>query len=233
MTNTDFVFFEHSNYDISTEKPKYLAIITHGYGANGSSILEIAKYMDKSLPATHFIAPNAPNPWEGGFPDSYQWFSLSSWGPERDATKIAQYIIEANNQLRIFIKQQLNRFNLTYQDLFLFGFSQGAMMAIYQGLTAPEKPAGIVSFSGKVILPEIVGEKTLQKPDICLMHGRDDMVLPFENFTTGEKILQENGFNFKSYAFSGLDHTIDLNEIRIASEFIRHCERANSERGNP
>ena len=217
---SDFTFFEHSNYDINKEKPKYLVIILHGYGANGSSIVEIAQHMDDELPNTHFIAPNAPNPWEGGFPDSYQWFSLASWGPDRDAKRVAQPIIKANNQLGEFIKEQLERFNLAPENLFLFGFSQGAMMAIYHSLSMEEKIAGVVSFSGKVILPEFIGQKTLQKPDICLMHGREDMVLPFENFAQGQEILAANKFNFESHDLEELDHTIDFRGIEIASDFV-------------
>ncbi len=218
---SDFTFFEYSNYNSNTKKPKYLVIILHGYGANGSSILELAPNMDEFMPDTHFIAPNAPNPWEGGFPDCYQWFSLATWGPNRDVRKVATPIIEANNKLRKFIKEQLERFNLKPENLFLFGFSQGAMMAIYQGLSLPEKIAGIVAFSGKVILPEFIGQKTLQKPDICLMHGREDMVLPFENFSQGEEILAANNFNFESHALEELDHTIDFRGIEIAGDFVK------------
>ncbi len=217
---SDFTFFEHSNYDITQEKPKYLVIILHGYGANGSSILEIAPNMEDLPENTHFIAPDAPNPWEGGFPDAYQWFSLSSWGDDRDPTKVATPIIEANDNLRKFIKEQLTRLNLEPKDLFLFGFSQGAMMAIYQSLVMEEKIAGVVSFSGKVILPEFIGDKTLQKPDICLMHGREDAVLPFEIFSQGEEILAVNNFNFESHALEELDHTIDFRGIGIAEDFV-------------
>lgn len=218
---SDFIFFEHPNYDINKEKPKYLVIIAHGYGANGSSILEIASHLDKELPNTHFVAPNAPNPWEGGFPDSYQWFSLSQWGSDRDVTKVSQPIVEANNQFGKFIKEQLKRFDLKPKNLFLFGFSQGAMMVIYQALSMEEKIAGVVSFSGKVILPEFIGQKTLQKPDICLMHGREDMVLPFENFSQGQEILAQNNFNFESHDLEELDHTIDFRGIEIAGDFMK------------
>lgn len=217
---SDFVFYEHANYNKETEKPEHLVIILHGYGANGSSIIEIAKILDKTLPNTHFVAPNAPNPWEGGFVDCYQWFSLSSWGVDRDPAKVAPFIIEANEGLSDFVQEQLNKHNLQHKDLFLAGFSQGAMMSIFQGLTMTEKLGGIISFSGKVILPEFLDQQTNTKQDICLMHGDYDSVLPFSNFEEGKEILEANDFNFEHHALEGLDHTIDMRGLAIAQDFI-------------
>src|SRR3989338_5503192 len=212
-------FFEHKNYNIG-QNPKNLVIFLHGYGANGANLLDLAHEFQNVLPESHFISPNAPQNWEGGFIDCYQWFSLANWGTERDPSKVAHDIKKANENLRNFINQQLKRFNLDYKNLFLAGFSQGAMMAMYQGLTMPTKPAGIISFSGKLILHEFIGEKTIIKPEICLMHGKQDSVLPFSNFIEAEKILKTQNIPFESHAFENLDHTIDIHGVKTSMKFI-------------
>ncbi len=157
--------------------------------------------------------------------DCYQWFSLANWGVQRDISKVAQDVKKSNNHLRAFIENQLKRLNLTYKNLFLAGFSQGAMMAIYQGLTMPEKPAGVISFSGKLILPEFTGEKTITKPEICLMHGKKDSVLPFSNFIEAENLLKEQKIPFESHAFENLDHTIDIHGVKTSMRFIEKLLR--------
>jgi phospholipase/carboxylesterase len=214
---SEIKFFEH--YD--TKNPKYLVIFLHGYGANGENLLDLAYEFKRILPEAHFISPNAIQPWEGGFPNAYQWFSLYNLGERKSLDKISQEIIQSNKTLKNFIEDQLKRFNLPWNKLFLVGFSQGAMMSIYQGLIMPEKPAGIISFSGRVILPESVGEKTITKPEICLIHGEVDSVLPFEHFIDAKEIFTAQNITHEAHSFPNLDHTIDIHGIRVAMDFIK------------
>ena len=205
----------------ATKSPKFLVILLHGYGANGENLIELANEFQPIIPEAYFIAPNAIEPWEGGFPNSYQWFSLYA-GVERKALEVlAQKIKIANQILQKFIENQLQRFNLSYENLILMGFSQGSMMAIYQGLIMPKKIAGIISFSGKVVEPQSVGDKIISKPNICLIHGTHDSVLPFANFHEAQKILSNLQIPFEAYAIDNLDHTIDIRAIRIAQNFIK------------
>jgi phospholipase/carboxylesterase len=214
---SDLKFFENSN----TKTPKYLVVFLHGYGANGENLISLSREFSHVLPEAHFISPNAIEPWEGGFPGCYQWFSLSNGFERKAMAHMAADIIRSNQIFKNFLKTQLNRFNLTTKNLILVGFSQGAMMATYQGLISDEKPAGIIAFSGKVILPEMLGQKTINKPNICLIHGESDSVVPFENFLEGEKLLKQEQISFESHAIANLDHSIDMRGIKAAQGFIK------------
>lgn len=213
---SDLKFFEYSE----TKNPKYLVIFLHGYGANGENLLNLSYEFKSVLPDAHFISPNAIENWEGGFPNSYQWFSLANGMERRNLVEMAFSVKRANQILSNFIDEQLKRFNLKYENLFIAGFSQGAMMGLYQGFTLP-KTAGIISFSGRLILPEMIGEKIISKPQICLIHGKQDSVLPFENFLEAKKILTEKEVDFEHHAIEALDHSIDLRAVRIAQEFFK------------
>jgi phospholipase/carboxylesterase len=204
-----------------TKSPKFLVIMLNGYGANGENLIELANEFQPIIQDAYFIAPNAIEPWEGGFPNSYQWFSLYA-GVERNALDIlAPKIKNANQILLKFIEDQLARFNLSFENLILIGFSQGSMMSIYQGLIMPKKIAGIISFSGKVVEPLSVGDEIISKPDICLIHGTHDSVLPFANFHEAQKILNQYQIPFEAHAIENLDHTIDIRAVRIAQNFIK------------
>ncbi len=214
---SELKFYETSD----VKNPKYLVIFLHGYGANGENLLDLAFEFKRVLPDAHFISPNGLQPWEGGFPSCYQWFSLYG-GIERKAlSDIASDIKNSNKILQNFINNQLRRFNLSYDKLFIVGFSQGAMMSIYQGLIAPEKVAGIIGFSGRVILPENMGEKIITKPDVCLIHGAADDVVPINNFFEGQELLKAQNVNFEAHAFENLQHTIDIHGIRAAQNFVK------------
>jgi len=214
---TDLKFFEYSE----VKNPKHLVIFLHGYGANGENLLGLSQEFKRVLPEAHFISPNAIDPWEGGFPDCYQWFSLYSGAERKAMADIADNIRNANKILRNFIQKQLTRFNLKPENLFLVGFSQGAMMSLYQGFIAPEKCAGIVSFSGRLILPEMIGEKSVSIPEICLIHGKLDSVLPFEHFIEAKKTLKEKKIPFIAEEIPDLDHSIDIHGIRTAQAFVK------------
>ncbi len=204
-----------------TKNPKYLVFFLHGYGSNGENLINLAREFEYVLPDAHYISPNAIEPWEGGFPDSYQWFSLYKGTDRKALTEIAHNIKNSNQILTNFIDAQLERFNLKPNQLFIAGFSQGGMMAMYQGMTLKEKPAGIISFSGRIVPPEIIGAKTKTKPEICLIHGEKDSVLPFECFIEAKQILSEKGIIYEAHAFANLDHTIDIHGIRAAQNFIK------------
>lgn len=214
---SELKFYEKSD----TKNPKYLVIFLHGYGANGENLLDLAYEFKPVLPEAHFISPNAIEPWEGGFPHAYQWFSLYSGIDRKAFTQISSDIKKANQVLKKFIDAQLARFQLSPKKLFLVGFSQGAMMSIYQGLIMPEKPAGIISFSGKVVLPEAIGDKIISKPEVCLIHGQQDSVLPFENFLEAKKIFDEQKIPHEAHAVEHLDHSIDIHGVRAAQAFIK------------
>lgn len=210
-------FYEYSN----TQNPKYLVIFLHGYGSNGENLISLAREFEYVLPDAHYISPNAIEPWEGGFPDSYQWFSLYRGIDRKALIEIAHNIKDANKILNDFINAQLQRFNLKAKNLFIAGFSQGGMMAIYQGLAMKEKLAGIISFSGRIVLPEMVGDVSNSKPEICLIHGEKDSVLPFECFIEAKNILTEQEVVHESHSFANLDHTIDIHGIGVAQAFIK------------
>ena len=62
-------------YSISKD-PKYLVVFLHGYGANGQNLITLADDFAEVLPQAFYLSPNAIEPWEGRFPNAYQWFSL-------------------------------------------------------------------------------------------------------------------------------------------------------------
>ncbi len=214
MTIKSLQFFESP--PISNSDPKRLVIFLHGYGSNGKDLLSLSHEFCKIIPDAHFISPNAPYRLDGQFYDGYQWFSLSNYDP----TVLRPQIIEANDILDEFILQQLERFKLCKEQLTLVGFSQGSMMAMYNSMRSKEKIKGVLSYSGKLILPTSLGEQISSKPEVCLIHGKDDYVLPFQNFLEAENLLKKIQVPFESHALEGLDHTIDQRGIKIGKNFL-------------
>ncbi|MFT5703899.1 MAG: phospholipase/carboxylesterase [Rickettsiales bacterium] len=207
-------FFEKT--PLSANKPKKLIVFLHGYGSSGKDLIALARDFGHDVPDAHFVSPNAPFDLEGSIYGGYQWFSLAN----RDPQIIYPQILEANKILDAFLDQQLERFKLTYSDLILVGFSQGAMMANYNALKNPIKINGVISYSGRIILPSLLGEKMTSKPRICLIHGKNDDVVPFDCFLEAKEILEKEQIPFEFHALEGLGHGIDHHGLRIGKNFL-------------
>jgi phospholipase/carboxylesterase len=208
-------FFEKP--PLSAKKPKKLIVFLHGYGSSGEDLIALARDFAHDVPDAHFVSPNAPFDLEGGsFFGGYQWFSLT----DRDPKIIYPQILAANRILDVFLDSQLKRFNLTYSDLILVGFSQGAMMANYSALRNSTKISGVISYSGRLILPKWLGEEMTSKPKICLIHGKEDDVVPFDCFLEAKEILEKEQISFEHHALDGLGHGIDHHGLRIGKQFL-------------
>ena len=94
-------------------------------------------------------------------------------------------------------------------------------MANYQAMISNQQLAGVISFSGKIIEPTSIGEQIISKTKTCLIHGRDDSVLDFDNFLEAQKILTNLQIPFESHGLDDLDHAIDFRGINIAKHFIK------------
>lgn len=193
-------------------KPTSLVILLHGLGSDGQDLISLVPFFASSLPKAHFISPNAPDHCEMS-PQGYQWFSLRDWSPQA----MLKGAHDTAPALNLFIDAQLKRFNLKENRLALIGFSQGTMMALYTALRRPEACAGVVGFSGALI-----GEEGITAhPPVCLIHGKEDTVVPFGAMTLAEAVLKHDGVKVESHARPGLGHGIDPEGIAIASKFLK------------
>ena len=207
-------FFEYGSKSLAG--PKNLVVLLHGYGSNGEDLISLAHDFAGILKDTHFIAPNAPMELINPYYKAYQWFEILN----RDPQVIYPQIIAANNILDNFIKAQLERFNLGYENLILMGFSQGAMMSLYNSLRQKDKIAGVVAFSGKLISPIDLGEKIQSKPPLCLIHGDLDDVVTFDNFLEAKENLAKMEFDFEAHEIKNLGHSINLVAVKKAKDFL-------------
>jgi predicted esterase len=82
----------------------------------------------------------------------------------------------------------------------LSGFSQGGAMAVFSGLTAPVRLAGIVGMSAYLLL-SLKFRDLAPKPQpnqdtpLLLMHGSLDSVVPFKMGELSKAMLTAQGFN--------------------------------------
>jgi phospholipase/carboxylesterase len=192
-----------------------LVILLHGYGSNGDDLISLAPHWRSALPATAFVAPDAPEPCPGA-PGGFQWWALTSAdrGARVDGVARAAPVLDA------FIDAELARYSLTEAKLALVGFSQGTMMALHVGPRRPRTLAGIVGYSGMLADEADLAGPAINRPPILLIHGDADRMIPVAAFHQAKAGLTRNGFVVESHVSPGLGHSIDLLGLQLGGQFL-------------
>ena len=167
-------------------KPEKLVVMFHGYisypGYFNSRIRELINNI--SDVALHL--PEAPLECEI-YPERLQWYSMHRFDPNDDRKTVETLeeclnfynlmqpgLNEAFEMVNKYIDNLLKKYGLSDKDLFICGFSQGAMLATYTSLMRKSKIAGCISFSGVVAGYEYLIKNAKSNPDFLLIHGNND-----------------------------------------------------------
>ena len=195
-------------------KADSLVVFLHGYGANGNDLIDLGQQWQNWLPHAAFVSPHAPEPC-GMSPMGRQWFPLTM----RDPSERWRGVVDARPSLDAFLDDELQRHNLTPDRLALVGFSQGTMMALHTGLRRSISPAAILGYSGVLVGPEHLQEATA-KPNILLVHGDRDEVIPLDALFMSTNALGEAEIACQWHLSFGIGHGIDGSGLRHGGLFL-------------
>jgi phospholipase/carboxylesterase len=193
-----------------------LVMFLHGLGADGNDLIGLTDSFSDLLPNAHFMSPNAPFYCDMS-PMGRQWFSLQS----RETAHMHTGIEAARPLLNAFIDATLTAHNLSINQLIVMGFSQGTMMALHTLLQRPLACAAIIGFSGAVVGSGNFANAITARPPVCLVHGEEDMVVPFAALPDAEAALLAGNVPVEAHALSGLGHGIDGRGIAAARAFLQ------------
>jgi phospholipase/carboxylesterase len=206
---------------------KRMVVMLHGVGSNGDDLACLAPILSKTMPDTLFFTPNgiekydqAPEDFEG-----YQWFSLESRSPHA----LLQGVSQAASIVNPALDGLLEHYKLSSENMALFGFSQGTMTSLYCATHRAEKIAGVVGFSGALIGADVHPHAYTAKPPVCLIHGEEDMVVPFAAMAHAQSVLSKAGIEVETHARPMLAHTIDMEGIEIAQHFLKRIFKMEKE----
>ncbi len=202
---------------------RQLVVILHGYGADGSDLIDIGRAWQGRLPDAAFIAPDAPEflPFEalGG----RQWFALD----ERTPAEIRIGAEAAQPALDRFLDRELESLSLDDRSLALVGFSQGAMMAFQCGLRRKRPPAALVCYSGRLPGSDRLDGIGTDCP-VLIVHGTEDDVVPCHHSETACRALANAGVDTALHQLDRLGHSIDERGMVLGGRFL---EKAFSGQG--
>ena len=197
-----------------------VVMFLHGYGADGNDLLGLSEPLAPHMPDTVFIAPNAPDRSMAN-PMGFQWFPIP-WIDGSSESAAGEGLLQAARRLDTFIDKVLADEGLSPDRLLLFGFSQGTMIGLHVAPRRADPLAGIVGFSGRLMIPDALATEALSRPPVLLVHGDADDVVPFDDMQTASDALQEADFDVYRHVMKGTGHGIAPDGLGVALTFMKN-----------
>ncbi len=201
---------------LSKKKPKNAVILCHGYGGDGKDISILASYWKAHLEDTIFICPDAPEKCAAS-PTGFQWFDLLDQTPEQILSKS----LVAEIKLNKFIDEVKKKNNLSANQIALVGFSQGCMISLQTGIKRKDKINLIIGYSGKIINTDHLGKNIISRPNIILMHGDIDQVVPIDGFLEAKNFFLQKDYSIETQIFKNCEHRIPTEGSSLGLQFIK------------
>ena len=154
---------------------------------------------------------NAPDEYHGG----YSWFDFLG-DPEPG--------VRRSRDLLLKLLAELEKQGLAPGDIFLFGFSQGCLMAVDAALRCPAALGGVCGVSGYVAFEDEYPEKlspAAKGQRFLITHGKRDPVVPYEPAKRQFLALKRMGLNLELRAYDK-EHNILPGELRDIAGWFRH-----------
>ena len=158
-------------------------VFLHGYGANGDDLLGLAEPLSEHLPDTLFVSPDAPENCAGS-PMGLQWFPIP-WIDGSSEEESKKGMISAVDDLNAFLDALMVDEDILPEQLALFGFSQGTMMALHVAPRREDPIAGVVAISGRLLEPELLVDEAVSHMPVMFVHGDEDDVVPPQSMPQG------------------------------------------------
>jgi phospholipase/carboxylesterase len=195
------------NVEIGKKYP--VIFLLHGMGSNEQNMMPLVSGMKKELFVFSLRGPIQQ-------PPGYAFFTIKGFGnPHREVFD------SAVNRIEDFIQYAIEKYPIDAEEVYLMGFSQGAILSMTLGLKLGNRIKGIIALSG--YLPAFVKDeyeiKPMDKVSAFISHGELDPVLPYEWGVDAEAFYKQKGTasTFKSYPES---HTVSNENYNDFTEWF-------------
>lgn len=217
----------------TTKNVSKLIVFLHGYNSSIEDVEPYAKMLSERLENTLVIVPMSDMASERN-PLKKQWYALTDVDPERKRRKpetSTDEIISIYNKTgeRIsLMAKRVNRFinalqkeyGVNNKNTFVMGFSQGAMLAIYVGLTRRYELGGVFPFAGVISGKDMLEKEITSRPSVYLFHGTHDLFVQYKTLGFTKDWLEKHDIFWQAYEYDGIEHKLTSDEMEDAAEII-------------
>jgi phospholipase/carboxylesterase len=161
-----------------------LLLLLHGIGADENDLFGLAPRLDPRFLIVSARAPYLARPM------GYAWYAID-WATTPPTIDPAE--VEASREaLSEFIREVCDAHGADPARVWLYGFSQGAVMSFALALARPDLVRGLVAHSGRVLpqsLSRAAAPAALASLDALIQHGLEDDVVPVDRGREARDLL--------------------------------------------
>ena len=148
-----------------------------------------------------------------------EWYP-APYGPnnQKDAIAgVASMLLSLDAQ----IKELQDLYKIKRNQVFIFGFSAGAVMALQLAMNSDEQFGGVVAHSGAIFEPDKVNP-CKNRTKIMLIHNRNDDCFTWdERYVPMKESLAKNKYNLFCYETMDRGHIIKSADVITSSAFFQ------------
>jgi phospholipase/carboxylesterase len=184
-------------------------LLLHGRGADEADLMGLEAALDPRLVVVSVRAPFRLGP-------GFAWYEMAQIGNPDDETFSASL-----GALQEFVEELPAAYSIDPGQLYLMGFSQGAIMSAALALTVPEKVRGVIMHSGYVPAAMLgdVAPGVIEGKGFFVAHGVYDEVIPVTYGREAEAYLTDQGARL-TYNEYPIGHTISEESLYDLSEWL-------------
>jgi phospholipase/carboxylesterase len=195
------------------DKPP-LVLLLHGVGSNEGDLFALSPLLPPRFRVLSLRAPLVRGP------ASFAWFDVEFLP---DGFKINSEQLDASRRTVIaLIAEAVAAFDADPAQVYLLGFSQGAILSLAVTLTQPELLAGVVALSGRIppeVRPLLVAPERTAGLPVFLGHGRLDTVVPYVWAERAREVLERQRVALDFFPYE-MDHRIAPDTLRDATAWL-------------
>ena len=193
-----------------------LVIMLHGWSINSDYMSNFFPLFVDKCHNIAFYAPDAPYTCphvEYG----KQWFDFD---PEKgvDFYNHNQNAELSTKIIECLIMGASKKFKLPLSKIILSGYSQGGIMTLAEGTR--HNLAGLLIFSGVVLTANTLQTASSNSPEILLIHGEQDDVIPLSALEHTKVILLEKNYRIETFICKDAGHSMSELSMCPAIKFI-------------
>ncbi len=197
----------------------YWVFLFHGFGADASDLKDLSHIMTPEKKKINWVFPEGIYSVPiGPMMSGRAWWPLTMSQLPSDWTEYSPDNLEI---LKTALWKLIESFRIPWAKIILGGFSQGAMLATELYLSAPEKPAGLMSLSGSLIRKSAWSDycRNRTQSKVFLSHGEQDQVLPSSGTHKLIQLFKFNNIECQVSSFRG-GHEIPMTAILKAKDYL-------------
>jgi phospholipase/carboxylesterase len=181
-----------SQGEAGEQGPLILAI--HGLGDKPASFKRLLEPLEGPFRA---LVPAAPTPYSVG----YSWFDARV--KSGDLEKLSSGIAHSAAMLASLLEAEAPE-----GDAIICGFSQGGYMSLAVATAYPDSVSKAVSMGGGLPEPLWPRDVPAEGPELVILHGTADAVVPIEPTLAAAAHLKALGWDTEVHTYEGVGHSI-------------------------